>query len=100
MIHPLPLTATTTSTKLHPMNSITVSIRKIQHSDGVTHWLLENGTNVATSFGSDLDKQAERVAKDAAKASGMRLLYAKTDLGKEVVRERTEAGYVFPVDTK
>ena len=79
------------------MNSITVSLRKVQHSDGVIHWLIENGSNIATSFGPDMDKQAERVAKAAAKASGMRLLYATTDLGKAVVCERTDAGYVFPI---
>lgn len=82
------------------MNSLTVSIRKVQHSDGVIHWLLENASNVATSFGPDMDKQAERVAKDAANASGMRLLYATTDLGKSVVCQRTADGFVFPIDSK
>jgi hypothetical protein len=82
------------------MNSITVSIRKVQHNDGAIHWVLENGDQSASSFGPDMRTKAERVAKEVAKESGMRLLYEATDLGKAVVCERTDAGYVFPVASK
>jgi len=82
------------------MNSITVSIRQVKHSDGVIHWMLENGNHVATSFGPDMAEKAERLAKDVAQESGTRLLYAPTDIGKAVVCERTDAGYVFPTASK
>ena len=79
----------------HPMNSITVSVRSIRHTDSIAY-VVESGEHVLPVLRNDFHECACIVAKRIAKEEGLRLVYAD----KQLVFERTDAGFVFQTASK